>query len=227
MYIDHNIAIIKGVTLKMATVDKKIVDLYALHLIVKDEGGYELCTRDRKWAKIATRMNFSSKNRPISLFFSYFILPFTESCASMLRQYYDKILYPYDIYESGATTDHPEVQIKDFYGTTKPMSSIDVNENDKLVNDDDDDLKTVAPAENAEPQNTELRKLQVFGAGPKMPGFICNDNKMAKGKVCHNCNESNQSSTLLTCNKCGNSFHKLCLIPPFTDNPKGLCVHLF
>lgn len=37
-----------------------MLDIYTLHLFVKEEGGYELCTRDRKWAKIAVRMNYTS-----------------------------------------------------------------------------------------------------------------------------------------------------------------------
>ena len=51
---------LKGVTLKFPSLEKRLVDFFKLHQIVKEEGGFELCTRDRKWSKIAIKMGYSS-----------------------------------------------------------------------------------------------------------------------------------------------------------------------
>lgn len=65
-----------------------------------------------------------------------------------------------------------------------------------------------------------MKKLQVYGAGPKMPGFKTDPDNF-KAKCCYHCNEPVQLSAMLTCNKCEYSFHKYCLFPPFNDIPKG------
>lgn len=69
-------------------------------------------------------------------------------------------------------------------------------------------------------QNSELKKLNIYGAGPRMSGV--EDRSFCKpGKYCCLCGQSYQSFTLLTCATCSNSFHKTCLIPPMTETPKS------
>ncbi|XP_027201676.2 lysine-specific demethylase 5-like [Dermatophagoides pteronyssinus] len=81
---------LQGITLRIPTIEKKYLDVYRLHSVVKDEGGFEICTRIRKWGKIAQRIGYQKHN------------------STSLRTYYERYLYPYDIFLSGATTN-PEV----------------------------------------------------------------------------------------------------------------------
>jgi histone demethylase JARID1 len=56
--------------------------------IVHEEGGFENACKERKWAKIAVRCNY----------------PNGKGIGSTLRGHYEKIIYPFDIFQIGATT---------------------------------------------------------------------------------------------------------------------------
>lgn len=49
-------------------------------------GGSEVCTRDRKWAKVATRMDHQS------------------SLGTTLKNHYERLLYPFDIFKLGKSS---------------------------------------------------------------------------------------------------------------------------
>ncbi|OTF80834.1 lysine-specific demethylase 5A-like protein, partial [Euroglyphus maynei] len=53
---------LQGITLRIPTIEKKYLDVYRLHSVVRDEGGFEICTRDRKWGKIAQRIGYQKHN---------------------------------------------------------------------------------------------------------------------------------------------------------------------
>ncbi|XP_074605334.1 lysine-specific demethylase 5-like isoform X2 [Brevipalpus obovatus] len=105
---------LQGAPFKLPTVEKKVLDLYTLHKVVAEEGGFESCTRERKWSKVAHRMNFhlSPQNK--------------GTVSSLLRQHYERILYPFDVFLSGATIGGdpkiPGVKI-DFNHNTNSNSS--------------------------------------------------------------------------------------------------------
>jgi len=61
---------------------------------VQSEGGFEAVTRNCDWKKVMSKIGYKEE----------------KNIASMLCQNYEKILYPYDIFMSGATTSS-EVQI--------------------------------------------------------------------------------------------------------------------
>ncbi|XP_015794969.1 lysine-specific demethylase 5D isoform X2 [Tetranychus urticae] len=82
---------VKGAPFKLPTVEKKVLDLYTLHKVVAEEGGFETCTRERKWSKVAHRMNFNLNPQN------------KGTISSLLRQHYERILYPFDVFLSGAT----------------------------------------------------------------------------------------------------------------------------
>ena len=149
-----------------------------------------------------------------------YIIFIIESSATVLKQYYEKALFTYDLFITGATV-HPEVNVA--YETPEQANN-DTDSKEKEGNNeanDDETKSTETLAENVDPQNAELKKLQVFGAGPKMPGFI-SDEKIPKGKKCYHCSYPNlHSLPILTCKKCEKSYHKQCLFPPFNENPKG------
>ncbi|CAB3255151.1 unnamed protein product [Arctia plantaginis] len=88
---------LQGSVLKIPTVERKHLDLYALHKIVKEAGGFEVCSSERKWSKIARRMGF----------------PQGKGIGSILKNHYEKILYRYDVFKNnGAVGDNKETKIE-------------------------------------------------------------------------------------------------------------------
>ncbi|KAG7296889.1 hypothetical protein JYU34_019753, partial [Plutella xylostella] len=88
---------LQGSTLKIPTVEKKPLDLYALHKIVREADGFEVCTSERKWSKIARRMGF----------------PQGKGIGSILKNHYERILYPYDVFKSGgAVGDNKDSKVE-------------------------------------------------------------------------------------------------------------------
>ena len=51
----------QGTTLKIPLLDKRALDLHHLHTSVQAEGGFETCTRDKKWSRVAHRMVCSAE----------------------------------------------------------------------------------------------------------------------------------------------------------------------
>ncbi|CAG9570286.1 unnamed protein product [Danaus chrysippus] len=91
---------LQGSILKIPTVERKPLDLYALHKIVKEAGGFEVCSAERKWSKIARRMGH----------------PQGKGIGSILKNHYERILYPYDVFKSsgavGNGNDSKETKIE-------------------------------------------------------------------------------------------------------------------
>ncbi|XP_072946087.1 lysine-specific demethylase 5 [Epargyreus clarus] len=88
---------LQGSVLKIPTVERKPLDLYALHKIVKEAGGFEVCSAERKWSKIARRMGH----------------PQGKGIGSILKNHYERILYPYDVFKNnGAVGDNKETKIE-------------------------------------------------------------------------------------------------------------------
>lgn len=54
--------------------------------IVMEEGGYEAICKDRRWARVAQRLNY----------------PAGKNIGSLLRSHYERIIYPYEMFQSGA-----------------------------------------------------------------------------------------------------------------------------
>uniref|UniRef100_A0A7N6BMC8 [histone H3]-trimethyl-L-lysine(4) demethylase n=1 Tax=Anabas testudineus TaxID=64144 RepID=A0A7N6BMC8_ANATE len=77
---------LQGCTLKIPHVERKILDLYTLNKLVADEGGFDIVCRDRRWTKIALQMGFAPG----------------KAVGSHLRGHYERILYPYNLFQSGA-----------------------------------------------------------------------------------------------------------------------------
>ncbi|KAM9343748.1 lysine-specific demethylase 5B-B isoform 2-T2 [Pholidichthys leucotaenia] len=77
---------LQGCALKIPNVERKILDLYLLNKLVSDEGGFEVVCRDRRWTKIAIKMGFTPG----------------KAVGSHLRGHYERILYPYHLFQSGA-----------------------------------------------------------------------------------------------------------------------------
>ncbi|KAJ8945625.1 hypothetical protein NQ314_009156 [Rhamnusium bicolor] len=87
--------------------------------------------------------------------------------------------------------------------------------------------------EDDEVGNKELRRLQFYGAGPKMAGYDDKKDTKPRSKnikydfdplakyVCHNCNRGDAEEYMLLCDGCDDSYHTFCLMPPLSEIPKG------
>ncbi|KAM9856087.1 lysine-specific demethylase 5B-B [Aulostomus maculatus] len=87
---------LQGCALKIPHVERKILDLYKLHKLVADEGGFDIVCRDRRWTKIALQMGFAPG----------------KAVGSHLRGHYEKILYPYSLFQNGTNVLAPEAASK-------------------------------------------------------------------------------------------------------------------
>lgn len=57
-----------------------------LSQLVNDDGGFDAVCRDRRWSKIALKMGFAPG----------------KAIGSHLRSHYERILYPYNLFQTGA-----------------------------------------------------------------------------------------------------------------------------
>lgn len=58
-----------------------------LFQIVASKGGFEVVTKEKKWSKVASRLGY---------------LP-GKGTGSLLKSHYERILYPYELFQSGVS----------------------------------------------------------------------------------------------------------------------------
>ncbi|XP_069040069.1 lysine-specific demethylase 5C isoform X2 [Lepisosteus oculatus] len=181
---------IQGSSLKLPNIERRILDLYSLAKIVADEGGFEAVSKDRRWARVAQRMGY----------------PPGKNIGSLLRSHYERIVYPFEMFHSGASLmsvsvsqqckprqpyDSEEVD-KEYKPhsiplrqSVQPSKTISYGRRANRLQPDDPDGSPPFPHSTAlnphhtapEPteedieKNPELKKLQIYGAGPKMLGL--------------------------------------------------------
>ncbi|XP_015108765.1 lysine-specific demethylase lid [Diachasma alloeum] len=239
---------LQGSSLKIPLVERKALDLYSLHKIVTDEGGIETVTRERRWAKIANKLGY----------------PSGRSVGSILKNHYERILYPFDVFKQGKTLGdikiEPETEVhekkdRDYkpHGIIsrqqiKPPPAKFSRRSKRFTGQDDkqdvsikqEDCKEECDSDNEckddlDADSKELKKLQFYGAGPKMAGFTKENKKSNKTRgvkqnydfdplakyICHNCGRGDMEESMLLCDGCDDSYHTFCLLPPLTEIPKG------
>ncbi|XP_042304071.1 lysine-specific demethylase 5C isoform X2 [Sceloporus undulatus] len=187
---------IQGSALKIPNVERRILDLYSLSKIVMEEGGYEAICKDRRWARVAQRLSY----------------PSGKNIGSLLRSHYERIIYPYEMYQSGANlvcNTHPfdnEEKDKEYKPHSIPLrQSVQPSKFNsygrrakRLQQEESESCPEPAsapalfpeqaprawpePTEEDIEKNPELKKLQIYGAGPKMLGLglVAKDKNMRK-----------------------------------------------
>ncbi|KAG9493201.1 lysine-specific demethylase 5B [Eleutherodactylus coqui] len=139
---------LQGCTLKIPHVERKILDLFQLNKLVSDEGGFDLVCRERKWTKIAVRMGFSTG----------------KAIGSHIRGHYERILYPYNLFQSGASLLAPEACTKlfndDTYSDKKPTLVPDVKDKEYKPHDIPQ-RQSVQPSENCARRAKRMRSEAV------------------------------------------------------------------
>nr|XP_044996982.1 lysine-specific demethylase 5C isoform X6 [Jaculus jaculus] len=162
---------IQGSSLKIPNVERRILDLYSLSKIVVEEGGYETICKDRRWARVAQRLNY----------------PPGKNIGSLLRSHYERIVYPYEMYQSGANlvqcNTRPfdnEEKDKEYKPHSIPLrQSVQPSKFNSYGRRAKRLQPDPEPTEEDIEKNPELKKLQIYGAGPKMMGL----GLMAKDKT--------------------------------------------
>ncbi|XP_060263737.1 lysine-specific demethylase 5C isoform X15 [Ovis aries] len=169
---------IQGSSLKIPNVERRILDLYSLSKIVVEEGGYEAICKDRRWARVAQRLNY----------------PPGKNIGSLLRSHYERIVYPYEMYQSGANL----VQCN-----TRPF---DNEEKDKEYKPHSIPLR----------QSVQPSKFNSYGRRAKrlQPDI--------ESYVCRMCSRGDEDDKLLLCDGCDDNYHIFCLLPPLPEIPKGV-----
>ncbi|PWA31798.1 hypothetical protein CCH79_00006511 [Gambusia affinis] len=187
---------LQGCTLKIPHVERKILDLYKLNKLVADEGGFDIVCQDRRWTKIAVQMGFSPG----------------KAVGSHLRGHYERILYPYNLFQSGAnllihSSLKPEVKPQ----RLSPRSSCAwLCERLGKHQAGGPALSESAPAAWALRRSSSPPTVDTSA-------FVSQVDLV----VCLVCGSGGDEERLLLCDGCDDSYHTYCLIPPLHDVPKG------
>uniref|UniRef100_A0A8C7VCP3 [histone H3]-trimethyl-L-lysine(4) demethylase n=1 Tax=Oncorhynchus mykiss TaxID=8022 RepID=A0A8C7VCP3_ONCMY len=197
---------LQGCSLKIPHVERKILDLYQLNKNVADEGGFDIVCRDRRWTAIALKMGFAPG----------------KAVGSHLRSHYERLLYPYNLFQSGANllvswTDAPTPiifqwfryehnhYIFTFYSTVSDQQN--KLSRTLFLHPQSDCVKTEPGTEPCENNRPNLRR--------RMGSFVVDL------YMCLVCGSGSDEDRLLLCDGCDASYHTFCLIPPLHDIPKG------
>ncbi|XP_051864987.1 lysine-specific demethylase 5C [Pristis pectinata] len=154
---------LQGSTLKIPNVERRILDLYSLNKIVLDEGGYEAICRDRRWSRVAQRLGY----------------PPGKGIGSLLRSHYERVIYPFYTFQSGASLacqPGPQYDSEEKDREYKPHSiplrqSVQPSKTNSYGRRAKRLQAEAEPTEADIAKNPELKKLQIYGAGPKMVGL--------------------------------------------------------
>ncbi|XP_049920059.1 lysine-specific demethylase 5C isoform X2 [Epinephelus moara] len=154
---------IQASSLKIPHIERRILDLFSLSKIVTDEGGFEMVCKERRWARVAQRLGY----------------PPGKNIGSLLRSHYERIVYPFEMFQSGANM--PPCKPKHYDGEDvdkeyKPHSiplrqSVQPSKMSNYGRRANRCQPDPEPTEEDIEKNPELKKLQIYGAGPKMMGL--------------------------------------------------------
>uniref|UniRef100_A0A8C7MS39 [histone H3]-trimethyl-L-lysine(4) demethylase n=1 Tax=Oncorhynchus kisutch TaxID=8019 RepID=A0A8C7MS39_ONCKI len=166
---------LQGSRLRFPHVERKILDLYQLSKIVSSEGGFGTVCKEKRWSKVASRMGF----------------PPGKGMGSLLRSHFERILYPYELFQSGAT-----LTVSTYWPTHLVVGTI-------LFSCKQRHLKAQAFAIKMRPrkETLEVNFIDLY--------------------MCLMCGRGDEEDRLLLCDGCDDSYHTFCLIPPLQDVPKG------
>uniref|UniRef100_A0A671PES2 [histone H3]-trimethyl-L-lysine(4) demethylase n=1 Tax=Sinocyclocheilus anshuiensis TaxID=1608454 RepID=A0A671PES2_9TELE len=219
---------LQGCTLKIPHVERKTLDLYVLYKLVKEDGGFDVVCKERRWSQIALKMGFAPG----------------KAVGSHLRAHYERILYPYYLFQKGANVMNSQ----------KPTLNNDTKDKEYKPHDLPQ-RQSVQPAETC---TIARRAKRTEGRCFKSePGEVCEnkpnlrrrmgsyvakpepvevkeepieqqvEGEKAKVRVeveqymCLVCGGGGDEDRLLLCDGCDDSYHTFCLIPPLHDVPKG------
>uniref|UniRef100_A0A671R2J9 Lysine-specific demethylase 5D n=1 Tax=Sinocyclocheilus anshuiensis TaxID=1608454 RepID=A0A671R2J9_9TELE len=234
---------IQASSLKIPNIERRSLDLFSLAKIVTDEGGFEAVCKERRWARVAQKLGY----------------PPGKNIGSLLRSHYERIVYPFELFQSGASLppckprlyDSDEID-REYKPHSIPLrQSVPPSKMSSYGRRANRLKPEPEPTEEDIEKNPELKKLQIYGAGPKMMGLglVPRDKTRKKDPdipppppnlimtmrlrrnlsnpqfvdsfVCRMCGRGDEDEKLLLCDGCEDNYHTFCLIPPLSDPPKG------
>uniref|UniRef100_A0A8C2XAS9 [histone H3]-trimethyl-L-lysine(4) demethylase n=1 Tax=Cyclopterus lumpus TaxID=8103 RepID=A0A8C2XAS9_CYCLU len=155
---------VQASSLKIPHIERRILDLFSLSRIVTDEGGFEMVCKERRWARVAQRLGY----------------PPGKNIGSLLRSHYERIVYPFEVFHSGASLPHYDGEEVDkeykphsipLRQSVQPSKTSSYGRRANRCQPDVSDSFFPEPTEEDIEKNPELKKLQIYGAGPKMMGL--------------------------------------------------------
>uniref|UniRef100_A0A8C5JLW3 [histone H3]-trimethyl-L-lysine(4) demethylase n=1 Tax=Junco hyemalis TaxID=40217 RepID=A0A8C5JLW3_JUNHY len=179
---------LQGCTLKIPHVERKILDLFQLNRLVAEQGGFDVVCKERKWTKIATRMGFAPG----------------KAVGSHIRAHYERILYPYNLFQSGASLLVSCAETN----CSEMRSVVKVPEKKELSGEPEKD-------------KSKARSKKPTNLPSALPLLLWVSVLQVDLYVCLLCGSGNDEDRLLLCDGCDDSYHTFCLIPPLHDVPKG------
>uniref|UniRef100_A0A3B5KJJ3 [histone H3]-trimethyl-L-lysine(4) demethylase n=1 Tax=Takifugu rubripes TaxID=31033 RepID=A0A3B5KJJ3_TAKRU len=188
--------------------------------LVADEGGFDIVCQDRRWTKIAVQMGFAPG----------------KAVGSHLRGHYEKILYPYNLFQSGANLlnlDTKDLKLQE-EAQTQPAQTPDScpsARRAKRMKCEASCVKT-EPGEPGDSKPNLRRRMGSLVMKPEpekeIPILVKQEPVEIKEPaidvdlvVCLVCGSGGEEDRLLLCDGCDDSYHTFCLIPPLNDVPKG------
>uniref|UniRef100_A0A673HL12 [histone H3]-trimethyl-L-lysine(4) demethylase n=1 Tax=Sinocyclocheilus rhinocerous TaxID=307959 RepID=A0A673HL12_9TELE len=181
---------LQGCTLKIPHVERKTLDLYVLYKLVKEDGGFDVVCKERRWTQIALKIVYS--------------------VGSHLRAHYERILYPYYLFQKG--------------NSQKPTLTNDTKDKEYKPHDLPQ-RQSVQPAETCTIARRAKRTKNISVEVKEEPIEQKVEGEKSKVRVeqymCLVCGGGGDEDRLLLCDGCDDSYHTFCLIPPLHDVPKG------
>uniref|UniRef100_A0A672QI36 [histone H3]-trimethyl-L-lysine(4) demethylase n=1 Tax=Sinocyclocheilus grahami TaxID=75366 RepID=A0A672QI36_SINGR len=191
--------------------------------LVKEDGGFDVVCKERRWSQIALKMGFAPG----------------KAVGSHLRAHYERILYPYYLFQKGAN----------LMNSQKPTLNNDTKDKEYKPHDLPQ-RQSVQPAETCtiarRAKRTKVKgryrnlihTLTSFkgeGGGQRTIWFLYNKvctvfllwqclfvfPSQVEQYMCLVCGGGGDEDRLLLCDGCDDSYHTFCLIPPLHDVPKG------
>uniref|UniRef100_A0A8B9ZIQ7 [histone H3]-trimethyl-L-lysine(4) demethylase n=1 Tax=Anas platyrhynchos TaxID=8839 RepID=A0A8B9ZIQ7_ANAPL len=184
---------LQGCTLKIPHVERKILDLFQLNRLVAEEGGFDVVCKERKWTKIATRMGFAPG----------------KAVGSHIRAHYERILYPYNLFQSGASL----LVNKSKARSKKPTNAVSM----PFIPDASYCLQVFLGFFRVCRDIFMSLRFYLKCSNSHSGNFLLQVDLY----VCLLCGSGNDEDRLLLCDGCDDSYHTFCLIPPLHDVPKG------
>ncbi|XP_040201197.1 lysine-specific demethylase 5A isoform X3 [Rana temporaria] len=186
---------LQGSALRIPVVDRKLLDVYALSKVVSSEGGFEVVSKEKKWSKVGSRLGYMPG----------------KGTGSLLKTHYERILYPYELFQSGISLmqemveNRKSTEVKKLHVLAAPRV---IGVSDSVKDRADEMFK----------KNNS--KLELFGMQMRKKKGALSVN-FVDLYICLFCGRGDCEERLLLCDGCDDSYHTFCLIPPLPEVPKG------
>ncbi|XP_032819198.2 lysine-specific demethylase 5D-like isoform X2 [Petromyzon marinus] len=188
---------LQGSTLKIPILERKLLDLYMLSKVVAEEGGFEIVCKDRKWSRVAAKMGYMTGKAVGSLLrvhYERILYPHNlfqsgvslSTIAQSLNQKTPiaQAVAEFNYNECIAKPEYePDEKDQEYKPHSIPLRQSLQHGKMNCAGRRANRMKTEPDPIDADvSSNSELRKLQIFGAGPKMAGLGLLTGKDRNGK---------------------------------------------